>query len=345
MTRATLSNTTSTRAGPERTRLAVLSGISVLLLNVSSCAVAERTGQPAGGAPTNIAQPTAATRPSPSSGPAGSSSSASPAPTDDGVNKLLVIVAENRSLTDVEANMPFVMSQSRSYGTATHYYAITYPSLPNYLVLAGGSTFGVQRNGDPSKHQLSGSSVFGQLLTAGRTTKTYAEAMPTNCALRNEGTYAVRHNPWTYFHDPAERTVCRKFNVPSGTPTDGALADDIAAGTLPTFSLLIPDNCHNGHDCSSATTDQWLKSWLPAIKNGPDFSSGRLAVIITWDEDDKSSGNRVALVVIHPALKGRQVATRLDHYALSATISRLAGLRPLRNAGRAPDLLIAFGLT
>jgi acid phosphatase len=113
--------------------------------------------------------------------------------------------------------------------------------------------------------------------------------------------------------------------------------------------MLIPDNCHNGHDCSIGTTDRWLRSWLPAIKNGPDFRSGRLAIVITWDEDDRSTDNRVAMVVIHPALKGRNlkartVTTRLDHYALSATISRLGGARPLRNADEAPDLLDAFGL-
>jgi phosphatidylinositol-3-phosphatase len=192
---------------------------------------------------------------------------------------------------------------------------------------------------------LKGSSVFGQLLASGRTAKTYAEAMPRNCTLRNTGTYAVRHNPWTYFVDPAERGACEKFDVPSGSPIKGALADDIAGGQLPNIAFLIPDDCNNGHDCSSATTDEWLRSWLPTIKNGPDFRSGRLAVIITWDEDDNSTDNRVAMVVVQPDLKGRKVTTRLDHYVLSATISRLGGAQPLRDAEQAPDLLAAFGLS
>ena len=263
----------------------------------------------------------------------------------DGVDKLLVIVAENRTAADVSAHMPFLMSHSRAYGTATNYYAITYPSLPNYLVMAGGSTFGVKDNDNPDQHPRKGPSVFGQMLASGRTAKTYAEAMPRNCARRNKGTYVVRHNPWTYFADPAERAACRKYNLPSGAPAAGVLADDIAGGELPNIGLLIPDNCHNGHDCSIATTDRWLRSWLPTIKNGPDFRSGRLAVIITWDEDDRSSDNRVAMVVIHPALKGRKVTTRLDHYALSATISRLGHARPLRDTDEAPDLLAAFGLS
>ena len=307
----------------------------------SPTAAAEPTGSP-----TSSASATAAPRPT-GAKPSGSS----PSPTVAAqVDKLLIVVAENKRAVDVSRHMPFLKSHSRAYGTATQYYAVTYPSLPNYLVMTGGSTFGVKKNGTPRRYQLKGPSVFGQLLASGRTAKTYAEAMPGNCAGRNKGTYVVRHNPWTYFADPAERAACRKYNVPSGSPTKGALAEDIAEGQLPSIGLLIPDNCHNGHDCSIGTTDRWLRSWLPTIKNGRDFRSGRLAVIVTWDEDDRSTDNRVAMVVIHPALKGRnlkgrRVTTRLDHYAISATISRLGRARPLRDAEDAPDLLAAFGLS
>ena len=265
-------------------------------------------------------------------------------PTGDGVDKLLVIVAENRNAATVVAQMPYLRSQSQSYGTATNYYAMSHPSLPNYLVMAGGSTFGIEDDEDPDLHRLNGQSVFGQLLASGRAAKTYAEAMPGNCALRNDGTYAVRHNPWTYFADPAERAACQKFDVPSGSPTAGPLADDIAGG-LPSVGLLVPDDCNNGHSCPIAITDRWLRSWLPTIQNGPDFRSGRLAIVITWDEDEDNADNRVATVVIHPALKGREVTTHLTHNALSATMSRLGGAPPLRDADQAPDLLAAFGLS
>jgi phosphatidylinositol-3-phosphatase len=260
------------------------------------------------------------------------------------VDKIFLIVEENRSVQDAEAHMPFLMSQARTYGTATNFYAITHPSLPNYLVLAGGSTFGITDDDDPGAHQLQGPSLFGQLVSAGRTAKTYAEAMPINCAPENHETYAVRHNPWTYFNDPAERSSCEQFDVPSGSSTAGALVDDITAGNLPTFGLLVPDICHDGHDCSAAITDDWLQSWLLTIKQGPDFNLGRLAIVITWDEDDDHSGNQVPMVVIHPSLKDRQVTTRLDHYGLSASISRIGGIPLLRDANPRTDALAAFGL-
>lgn len=282
--------------------------------------------------------------PIPTSTPSSSrhgSRSASPATE---VDKILVIVEENRSVRDVETHMPFLMSQAQSYGTATDYYAIAHPSLPNYLVLAGGSTFDVADDRNPDAHPLQGPSVFGQLIAAGRTAKTYAEAMPTSCARRNHGTYAVRHNPWTYFDDHAERAACEEFDVASGSASAGALADDITTGKLPTFGLLIPDVCHDGHDCSAATADNWLRSWLPTIKKGRDFTSNRLVIVVTWDEDDHHSGNHVPMVVIHPSLKGKQVTTRLDHYGLSDGIARVGGIPPLRRANKGADPLTSFGL-
>jgi phosphatidylinositol-3-phosphatase len=253
-------------------------------------------------------------------------------------------VEEDRSVQDVEAHMPYLMSQARSYGKATNYYGIAHPSLPNYLALAGGSTFGVTDDENPDVHPLQGPSVFGQLVGAGRTAKTYAEAMPANCVPSNYENYAVRHNPWTYFADPAERAACAQFDVPAGSPTAGALVDDITAGNLPTFGLVVPDVCNDGHDCSAATADDWLRSWLPTIKKGPDFTSNRLAIVVTWDEDDSHSGNRVVMVVIHPSLKGKRVTTRIDHYGLLASIARVGGVPPLGRADNATDLLAAFGL-
>lgn len=312
-------------------RPAVAVVVAALLSGLASC-----TGREADSVPTPTS---ASSQPGSRSVPPGSRS-ASPSKVD----KVLVIVEENRSVQNVDAHMPFFMSQAQSYGTATSFYATKHPSLPNYLVVAGGSTFGIADDENPDAHRLQGPSVFGQLIAAGRTAKTYAEAMPTNCARRNQGTYVVRHNPWTYFDDPTERAQCEKFDVASGTPNSGALKDDISAGRLPTFGLLVPDVCHDGHDCSAATTDDWLRSWLPTIKNGPDFRSNRLAIVITWDEDDDHSGNHVPMVVIHPSLKNEQVTKRLDQYGLSAGIARIGGIPPLRNAHKQMDVFAPFGL-
>jgi len=260
------------------------------------------------------------------------------------VSKVLLIVEENHSEADALASMPFLAGQARTYGYAANYYALSHPSLPNYIGIAGGSTFGITDDDPPAAHQLTGSSVFGQLLAAGASAKTYAESMPGACTLTNSGDYAVRHNPWTYFAAAAERSGCARYDVPAGSPATGALHDDVAAGTLPTFGLLIPNVCNDGHDCPLSTADAWLTAWLSAIEKGPDFLAGRLAVVVTFDEDDHSAGNHVLTVVIHPSVHGVVTGIPLDHYSLTKLAAQLAGTRPLGNAAGAGDLLAAFGL-
>jgi phosphatidylinositol-3-phosphatase len=257
-------------------------------------------------------------------------------------SKVLVVVLENRDASRVAREMPYLSAQARRYGSATHYFGITHPSLPNYLMMAGGSTFRVRDDHGPAAHRLSGASVFGQALAHRRTARTYAEGMKANCQSQNTGRYAVRHNPWTYF--PRERAVCRRDDVPSGTPARGALHNDIAAGRLPNVGLLVPDVCNDAHDCSLGRADRWLRSWLRAVQAGPDWRAGRLALVVTFDEDDHSAGNHVATVVMHPSLHGVRVSRRMDHRDLSASASRLAGGRPLRDAKERAGLLAAFHL-
>jgi hypothetical protein len=259
-------------------------------------------------------------------------------------SKLLVVVMENHSACDASKGMPGLAAVTHRYGLATHSYAVTHPSLGNYLAIAGGSSFGVRDDKPPSDHRLTGASVFGQVLAAGKVAKTYAEAMHGTCQATTNGRYAVKHNPWPYFTAPAEVAGCKRYDVPSGTPARGALRDDIAAGTLPTFSMLIPDTCNDAHSCSLATADKWLHGWLKVLLAGPDFRAGHLAVVITFDEDDRHAQNRIFTAVLHPALHGTVVNTRLDHTALSGSVSRLVGARPLRGAAKAPDLLAAFHL-
>ena len=43
--------------------------------------------------------------------------------------------------------MPWTYQLGSAYGYATDFHAMTHPSLPNYLAIAGGSTFGVQDDG------------------------------------------------------------------------------------------------------------------------------------------------------------------------------------------------------
>src|SRR3954451_17026945 len=126
--------------------------------------------------------PPSPTPTSPTPTPSRSTTSAPPAA---GGHKVMVIVEENHSRTETIANMAHLATWASRYGQATNYRATTHPSLPNYLAIGGGSTLGVSDDNPPSSHSISGASVFGQTLAAGKTAKVYAESMPANCALTN----------------------------------------------------------------------------------------------------------------------------------------------------------------
>ena len=266
------------------------------------------------------------------SGPALPSSASSAT----GGRKVLVIVDENHTQSQVQAGMPYLVSLQNKYGVTTHHTAATHPSLPNYLVIAGGGTFGVTDDAAPGSHPVSGRSVFGAALAQGLTARAYNQAMTTNCQLTSSGPYAVKHNPWAYFVD--ERTACQANDVPLPR-----LATDISSGHLPNVGMITPNLCNDAHDCSLRTTDAFLRAWVPRIMKGPDYTSGRLTIVVTFDEGVGSS-QTVETVVINPALHAKVVSAALTHAGLSRWLYRVSGSTPKNGVATAADFGAAFGL-
>ncbi len=223
-----------------------------------------------------------------------------------GPTKVLVFMVENHSLDEMLTQMPWTAALADRYGYATDYQAMTHPSLPNYLAIAGGSTFGVADDADPSSHPISGPSVFGRALGVGDTARVYAESMTGTCSTTPAGEYAVKHNPWAYFVD--ERAACDRYDVPLEQ-----LASDARAGRLPGAGLVIADMCHIAHDCPLATADEWLRTQVAPVLAGPDFRQGRLVVVITADEDDRSDSNRVLTVVASTGMPEHEVVSHAAH--------------------------------
>jgi acid phosphatase len=102
--------------------------------------------------------------------------------------------------------------------------------------------------------------------------------------------------------------------------------------------MLIPDLCNDAHDCSLSTADGWLRSWLTAITDGQDFQTGKLLVVVTFDEDDHDAGNHILTVFLHPTLRSVTIEPRFDQYAVSGLVSRLVDAAPLRQAASATNL-------
>lgn len=252
--------------------------------------------------------------------------------------KLVVIMLENHSAAEAVSQMPYLDSLAQTYASASGYHGYTHPSLPNYLTVAAGTSAGTSGDCSPAPGcQVTGPSVFGETLTAGEPAAVYAEDMPVPCDTAYAGNYAPRHNPWVYF--PAETTVCQAHDLPLSR-----LQSDVSAGQLPVTGMVIPNLCDDAHNCPLSQADSWLRQWVPVLTSGPDWSSGRLTVIITADEDDGSQANTVPFVVLNRQLHHVQASGDWNHCYLSRWLADNAGIIPLGCAAHAPGLAAAFGL-
>src|SRR6266851_8312103 len=94
---------------------------------------------------------------------------------DHGVGQrhAFVIVMENKSPAEALTG-PFTASLAARYREAANYHAITHPSVPNYLALTSGSTWGVT---DDSYHVLPTQDLGTQLTVAGVTWRAYMEGL------------------------------------------------------------------------------------------------------------------------------------------------------------------------
>ncbi|MGI8697752.1 MAG: alkaline phosphatase family protein, partial [Mycobacteriales bacterium] len=100
--------------------------------------------------------------------------------------------------------------------------------------------------------------------------------------------YAVRHNPFMYFHSIIDRQdYCDRHVLPlKRLPV--ALG---SVATTPNFSYITPNLCHDGHDepCVTGepgglvTADKWLQQWVPKILSSPAFKKDGL-LVVTFDE-------------------------------------------------------------
>jgi len=307
--------------------------VLILALGLSGCSTASTTSPVAASSRTQPAQSNVATRtptPTPTSALATAGSGA--------VTKVLVFIVENHSLGQMKSQMPFTFGLAQRFGYATNYTAIQHPSLPNYIAIAGGQTYGITNDDNPSANPVRGTSVFGQAIASGKTAAVFADGMPQNCATNNGGSdYAVKHNPWAYFIN--ERGDCQKYDVPIDQ-LDAA----ITGGVLPNVGMVVPNLCNDAHNCPLGTADTWFRGWMTKIFDGPDWRSGHLAVVLTADEDDQSAGNNVLTVVIHPSQKGNVVTSALTHYSLTRLYEEVAGVPYLFDAASAPSMTTAFGL-
>jgi phospholipase C len=249
---------------------------------------------------------------------------------------IFVVVEENTAYSQVigSSAAPYLNALAQQYGLATNYHAIRHPSLPNYLALIGGDTFGVSSDCPAvgsGACQIDAVNLADRIEAAGREWGAYFETMHTPC----DTSISANHDPFMHFDDIRTATLrCARHILPYASLS----ADLASAATTPDFVFISANDSHNMHTGSIAAGDAWLQDNLAAVFASPAWTTQRSLLVITWDEDDGSEGNRVATILVGSAVRsGFDSATAYTHYSLLRTIEAAWGLAPLttndRNAG------------
>lgn len=256
-------------------------------------------------------------------------------------SRIYVIVMENKEYGSIvgNADAPYLNSLSARYGLATNYTGVAHPSEPNYLALFSGSTQGATNDG---VYNLNGKNIADQIEAQGKSWRVFAENVPPNCFVGQSasggadgpGTYARKHNPAISFTN-ISRSSARCANI-----SDFAHFDPAAAN----YALIIPNLCHDMHDCSVTVGDNFLKRWVPKILNSPAWQKDGV-LFLTWDEDTTNlgGGGRVPLLVIsNRVTPGFRSGTAYNHYSLVRTIQEAWGLGCLNESCQANNLAEFF---
>jgi hypothetical protein len=260
---------------------------------------------------------------------------------------VVVIVMENQGASQAlsDSNIAALVKQAAWF---SNYHALTHPSLPNYLALVAGSTFGLTR--DHLDAPLKAQSIVNRIEQKGLSWKSYAEDYPGNCFLRSEAgkgyltpkasataLYTKRHVPLLSFAsvqaDPGRcaRVVnAREFIA------------DARNGTLPNYSFYSPNLFNDGHDTSLERSALWLRQFVQSFKRTAAMRQRTLLAVV-WDEGggEDMRSNRVLAMLFGDVIARGRYSARLTHYSLLRTIEDNFGLLPVgdgdANATPVPD--------
>ncbi|HEY1415118.1 MAG TPA: alkaline phosphatase family protein [Caulobacteraceae bacterium] len=293
---------------------------------------------------------------------------------------IFVIVEENKSYDQIlnPAVAPNIAALASQYGNATHFYSEVHPSEANYVALLGGDTFGIHDDdgftckagdtdpfcggsGKPgyADHTVRARHLGQQLEAAGLTWKGYYENLPSPGSLaftasdpsisdgtRKTALYASKHSGFLNFAsvqaDPRRAEKIVGFDQ---------FDRDLASGDLPTFALIVPNQCNEMHGLAGPKVppaclhsealirrgDAEAGELVRRIQATPAWrSSANFAIVITFDEGSGGTregccgvtpgapsnfggGHIPTVVITNHGPRGVQDPTPYNHYSLLRT--------------------------
>ncbi len=260
---------------------------------------------------------------------------------------VILVMEENRSYSSVVGQTsvwPNLNNLISNGALATHYYANTHPSIGNYFMLTTGQ---ILTNNDSSTTVWNVDNIARRMLSAGVSFRIYAEGITQGYVGGNTGAYLIRHNPFAMLSDIADDTTVAKAHIWPFTQ----FATDLANGTLPEYSYIVPDVNDDGHNGTSQQADTWLQSKVvtPLSTNSTFEPGGDGVLIVDFDEaatsDTTHGGGHVACVLWGPVVTAgyrQSSSTVYQHQSVLRTEMELLGLSNPPGAAASAPLMNEF---
>jgi phospholipase C len=262
---------------------------------------------------------------------------------------VVVLMEENWSYREFAASTqtPYLTSLSKACGNETNFHAATHFSQPNYMAATSGIASAVGA-------MVSNDNVFHQVQASGRTWRGYDESMPAACSGQNTTYYKPGHNPAYYYQNlRSPVNTCTRNDLPLSPALDG----DITRDTLPAYSWITPNTCHDFHWVTAcggtaagrfAAGDSWLANMLPRLTAMPSYRAGKTLILVTFDEGSGGTAGvdctkptyfathpdcQIPTVVVSPYIAPRTTdGTDLNLYSLLGTTEDILGVPRLARA-------------
>jgi len=285
---------------------------------------------------------------------------------------VFLVIMENEGFNQVIGNSfaPIINALARNYGLATNYSGVADPSEPNYVAMLGGDFFGIS-NDDPywfPGHTIQAANLMSQLEGVGETWRAYFQSMPypgyrgycypdkCNGIPDADTLYVAKHNGIVNFANLQTPGEFAKM-----VPLEQFSAD-LATGTVPNFSYIVPNECSDMHGAppwcvDSDNTGTVQQSWLIAqgdrfvgalvnqITSSGMWQSGDNAIVITFDEGNHATSQVATIVIANHGPRGVTDNTSYNHYSLLASLQQAFGLGCLRNSCTAASMAPLFAIT
>jgi PKD repeat protein len=247
---------------------------------------------------------------------------------------IVVIMEENRRWSDVGGvgfgGMPYLHSLATQCSTFADWTETdtTQSSLTQYVGLTSGvDNHAVWNDCSPSLTcRSTDNNIFRQVRDSGGTARNFVEGATTGCSAAGN---ADRHIPDLYFYGGNDHDYCN---------TEVRPLTELDVNNLPTFAMIAPNLCDDGHDCPNSSVDAWDTTMINSLLAGANYQAGDTAIFVLYDEDYPDPN----LLIAPTANSGVLSTSGAGHAAALKTFEQMLGI-PVMNQGQLPTAISLRG--